>query len=79
MKIGDKIYEIGNSGTIIVKSVIDRIYTISGVTIYDTKFKDGTNGVSFDKRAIGESIFLSKQAAQEKADRIQKIYNEVEE
>ena len=52
MKIGDKIYVIGNSGALIVEETVKDIYTINGVTIYDTGW------TAFDERAIGNSIFL---------------------
>ena len=71
MKIGDKVYEIGNSGTLIVEETISDIYIVNGVTIYDTKRQNGANGISFDDRAIEQSVFLTKKRAEERAAEIQ--------
>ncbi len=64
MKIGDKVYEIGNSGTLIVEGIIKRIYTVNNITIYDT----GKGGIAFDERAIGKSVFLTKEEAKRKCE-----------
>lgn len=71
MKIGDKIYAIGNSGTLIVEEIIKKIYTVNDVTIYDT----GKRGIAFDETAIGENIFLTETEAKRKC---QRSYNQVE-
>ena len=52
MKIGDKVYVVGNSGALVVEETIKDIYVINGVTIYDTGW------TTFDERAIGNDILL---------------------
>lgn len=50
-KVGDTVYQIDLAGNI-YESKISKI-------IYDT------NGIAFDERAIGKSIFLSREVAEE--------------
>lgn len=56
LKIGDTVYQC--AGFRIYSSTIQNIYFHQGRTIYDT------DGIAFDKRAIGESIFTSKEEAE---------------
>ena len=51
-KVGDKIYQLDTAGDI-YESEITQI-------IYDTK------GIAFDERAIGKTVFLTKEEAKEK-------------
>ena len=51
MKVGDKIYQYDNGGRI-YESTITKI-------IYDT------DGISFDERAIGKSVFMSRKEAED--------------
>lgn len=66
MKIGDKIYEIGNGGEFIVEEIIKKIYIVNDVTLYDTITITGKSGITFDERAIGKSIFLTEKEAKRK-------------
>lgn len=52
-KAGDTIYQTDTNGTRIFKSTVKNI-------IFET------DGVAFDERAIGESIFLTEEAVKEK-------------
>lgn len=52
-KVGDTIYQTDTNGTRIFKSTVKNI-------IFET------DGVAFDERAIGESIFLTEEAVKEK-------------
>jgi|GEM_PF-2102782 len=58
IKIGDKIYEIAN-GDIICESTITGEAVLFNTKIYFT------DGIDFDERAIGRSVFLSRKAAEE--------------
>lgn len=64
LKIGQKVYEHDSSR--IYESTISDIYIYNNRTIYQT------NGVDFDERAIGGSIFLSRQEAQEHLEALDK-------
>lgn len=57
-KVGDIIYQIDTNGTRIFKSTVKNI-------IFET------DGVAFDERAIGESIFLTEEAVKEKMKKLQ--------
>lgn len=57
-KVGDTIYQTGTNGTRIFKSTVKNI-------IFET------DGVAFDERAIGESIFLTEEAVKEKMKKLQ--------
>ena len=56
-KVGDKVYQTD----------FVRIYesTINGVIISQKKVIYNTNGVAFDETAIGHSIFLTREEAEE--------------
>ena len=56
LKIGDTVYQC--DGFRIYSSTIQNIYFHQGRTIYDTE------GIAFDRRAIGKSIFTSKEGAE---------------
>ncbi len=56
LKIGDTVYQC--DGFRIYSSTIHDIYVHEGRTIYDT------DGIAFDNRAIGTSVFTSKEEAQ---------------
>lgn len=62
-KIGDTIYQTDTNGTRIFKSTVKNI-------IFET------DGVAFDKRAIGESIFLTEEAVKEKMKKLQEKNND---
>ena len=72
MKTGDKIYQIRNGGILIVSFVITSIYSIGGFTYYDTKCKEGKRGITFDERALGKNVFLTKKAAEMRAATLQR-------
>ena len=55
-KVGDTVYQLDNAGNI-YESKIRRI-------IYDTV------GISFDERAIGKGVFLSREKAEQKAKKL---------
>ena len=55
LKVGDTVYQC--NGDRIYSSTIQNIYFHNGRTFYDT------DGIAFDKRAIGKSIFTSKEEA----------------
>lgn len=57
-KVGDTIYQTDTNGTRIFKSTVKNI-------IFET------DGVVFDERAIGESIFLTEEAVKEKMKKLQ--------
>lgn len=57
-KVGDTIYQTDTNGTRIFKNTVKNI-------IFET------DGVAFDERAIGESIFLTEEAVKEKMKVIQ--------
>lgn len=57
-KVGDTIYQTDMNGTRIFKSTVKNI-------IFET------DGVAFDERAIGESIFLTEEAVKEKMKKLQ--------
>lgn len=61
-KLGDTIYQTGTNGTRIFKSTVKNI-------IFET------DGVAFDKRAIGESIFLTEETVKEKMKKLQEKNN----
>ena len=61
-KVGDTIYQTDTNGTRIFKSTVKNI-------IFET------DGVAFDERAIGESIFLTEEAAKEKMKKLQENNN----
>jgi hypothetical protein len=54
IKIGDKVYQKDGTGRIYESTVKD-IYPYNGQIIYDT------DSIAFDKRAIGTSIFLTRE------------------
>lgn len=56
LKVGDTVYQC--DGFRIYLSTIQNIYFHNGRTIYDTE------GISFDKRAIGSSVFTSREEAE---------------
>lgn len=58
LKIGDTIYQC--DGFRIYSSCIQKIYVHNGRTIYETE------AITFDKRAIGVSIFTSIEEAKER-------------
>ena len=60
--IGNTVYELDNAG---------RIYElmIFAITIYSGRLYFETQGIAFDERAIGKSIFLTKEEAEEEAKR----------
>lgn len=62
-KIGDTIYQTDTNGTRIFKSTVKNI-------IFET------DGVAFDERAIGESIFLTEEAVKEKMKKLQEKNND---
>lgn len=62
-KVGDTIYQTDTSGTRIFKSTVKNI-------IFET------DGVAFDERAIGESIFLTEEAVKEKMKKLQEKNND---
>lgn len=62
-KVGDTIYQTDTNGTKIFKS------TVKGI-IFET------DGVAFDERAIGESIFLTEEAVKEKMKKLQEKNND---
>ena len=55
LKIGDTVYQC--DGFRIYSLTIQNIYYHQGRAVYDT------DGIAFDNRAIGESIFTSKEEA----------------
>jgi hypothetical protein len=55
-KVGDTVYQV--DGVRIYESTIDEITYTARTTIYYT------NGIAFDDRAIGASIFLTKEEAE---------------
>lgn len=55
LTIGDTVYQC--DGFRIYLSTIQNIYVHNGRTVYDT------DGIAFDKRAIGKSIFTTKEEA----------------
>lgn len=57
-KVGDIIYQTDTNGTRIFKNTVKNI-------IFET------DGVAFDERAIGESIFLTEEAVKEKMKKLQ--------
>lgn len=57
-KVGDTIYQTDTNGTRIFKNTVKNI-------IFET------DGVAFDERAIGESIFLTEEAVKEKMKKLQ--------
>lgn len=61
-KIGDKVYEANAEGT--YRLTITRI-------ILDKRIIYDTDGVAFDERAIGKSIFPTKEGAEVRAKEIQ--------
>lgn len=64
IKIGQKVYEHNSSR--IYESTVSDIYIYNNRTIYQT------DGVDFDERAIGSSIFLSRQAARKHLEALDK-------
>lgn len=62
-KVGDTIYQTDTNGTRIFKSTVKNI-------IFET------DGVAFDERAIGESIFLTEEAVKEKMKKLQEKNND---
>ena len=64
-KVGDKVYQ--TDGVRIYESEVKEIYQDRIATIiYDT------TGIAFDERAIGKSIFLTKEEAEEKLKELNK-------
>lgn len=59
LKTGDKIYQFDNGGKI-YENEIKGSYYVNNTLIYDCGY------FSFDKRALGERIFLTKAEAEEK-------------
>ncbi len=64
-KIGDAVYETDTSGAKIFCSTVKRIIIDGQHTIYET------DGVSFDERAIGKTIFLTAEAVEARAKELQ--------
>lgn len=62
-KVGDTIYQIDTDGIRIFESTVKNI-------IFET------DGVAFDERAIGESIFLTEEAVKEKMKKLQEKNND---
>lgn len=62
-KAGDTIYQTDTDGIRIFKSTVKSI-------IFET------DGVAFDERAIGESIFLTEEAVKEKMKKLQEKNND---
>lgn len=50
VKMGDTVYQADNAGNIYGNEVTQVVY--------------GTNGIAFDERAIGESVFLTREEAE---------------
>lgn len=67
-KAGDKIYQFDNDGEI-YESEIKSIYYANNTLFYDCGF------FAFDKRAIGESIFLTKAEAEKKLNELRGKYD----
>lgn len=67
LSIGDKVYQ--TDGIRIYESIITDIirYTAANIgDIYQTCTADGKPNIDFDKRAIGTSIFLTREEAEKK-------------
>lgn len=62
-KVGDTIYQTDTDGIRIFESTVKNI-------IFET------DGVAFDERAIGESIFLTEEAVKEKMKKLQEKNND---
>ena len=54
-KIGDKVYQTDTNGTRIYCHTIKNIVIGKSLIVYDT------DGICFDKHAIGQSVFLTKE------------------
>lgn len=53
----------------------DNVYEVDCERIYESKVKNiifDTDGIAFDERAIGKSVFLSKKEAEEKLKELKK-------
>lgn len=61
-KIGDTVYQLDNAGRIYESMVF-------AITIYSGRLYFETLGIAFDERAIGKSIFLTKEEAEAEAKR----------
>ena len=63
-KKGDKVYQVD----------CVRVYelTVLGIRVFNNKFYYETQGVGFDNTAIGESIFLTREEAENKLKELQK-------
>ena len=64
-KVGDAVYETDTNGAKIFCSTVKRIIIDGQHTIYET------DGVSFDERAIGKTIFLTAEAVEARAKELQ--------
>ncbi len=62
-KVGDTVYE--TEGVRIYEHKIDRIIYVDKMLIYDT------NEIMFDERAIGVSIFLTREEAEKRLKELQ--------
>lgn len=61
-------YLIANGTILPPCKVGDTVYQVDTVRIYESKIKSvvyDTNNIAFDKRAIGKTVFLTKEAAEE--------------
>ena len=63
-KAGDTVYQFDNGGSIYELLIL-------GVYIYYGKPYYETNGIDFDERAIGESIFLTGEEAENRLKELQ--------
>ena len=55
-KIGDTVYQ--TDGVILYSSKVNRILVLDGLTIYQT------SAIDFDDRAIGKTVFLTREEAE---------------